>query len=372
MSEVVLYRRRITLASGTGPLMHAQALELAARGVRVSLAAARGHFKFFFSTGHWVKPVSLARAKRLAAMDRTSIFVDHSCRVPGADLCFVHNLEAPDGGRDPARAEGQAGCAAEAEYFRALRADAPIVANSSLVKDALMERYGLASERIGVCYPGYRGARFAASRRPGLRAAARRELRWGEDVPLIGLVTSGDFKKRGLDVFMAVAAAISAELPKARFLVVGSRRLPEWAERDALLARGALSYRPKHREPERWLAALDLLLYPAAFEEFGLVVTEAQALGVPVLTSRRVGASETLPEAYDPWLLPSPDAEAFAAHALRLIASPRLRSGLAEAALASVGRFEIRDYACASADMIVAAAAPFALRNGSSGRARAR
>ncbi len=35
---------------------------------------------------------------------------------------------------------------------------------------------------------------------------------------------------------------------------------------------GKLAYRPKRRDPERWFAALDLFLYPARFEEFGMVV----------------------------------------------------------------------------------------------------
>ena len=72
-------------------------------------------------------------------------------------------------------------------------------------------------------------------------------------------------------------------------------------------ARGVVRYRPKSRHPEPWFAALDLFLYPARFEEFGMVLAEAQAMGVPVLTSRRVGASECLPSAYAPWLLDGPE-----------------------------------------------------------------
>ena len=71
---------------------------------------------------------------------------------------------------------------------------------------------------------------------------------------------------------------------------------------------------PKSRTPEPWFAALDVFLYAAHFEEFGLVVNEAQAMGVPVLTSRRVGAAECLPENQREWLLEQPDFHAARFH----------------------------------------------------------
>ena len=46
--------------------------------------------------------------------------------------------------------------------------------------------------------------------------------------------------------------------------------------------------------PEKWLGALDLMLYPARYEEFGIVVVEAMAMGIPVVTSSSVGAAEIL------------------------------------------------------------------------------
>ena len=128
-------------------------------------------------------------------------------------------------------------------------------------------------------------------------------------------MTSGDFAKRGLDLFLATAPRGSRSArPDARFLVVGSKELPERrARRMRSCARGVVLYRPKSRAPERWFAALDLFLYAARFEEFGMVVAEAQAMGVPVLTSRLVGASECLPDAYARWLLDGPEPAGMAA-----------------------------------------------------------
>jgi glycosyltransferase involved in cell wall biosynthesis len=130
----------------------------------------------------------------------------------------------------------------------------------------------------------------------------------------------------------------------ARFLVVGSKRLPDEARAHALVRAGVVHYRPKSRHPEPWFAALDLFLYAARFEEFGMVIAEAQAMRVPVLTSRRVGASECLPSSYAAWLLDSPEPEVMAERAVALLADADQRARLAEAAAATVIAFDERAY----------------------------
>jgi glycosyltransferase involved in cell wall biosynthesis len=94
-------------------------------------------------------------------------------------------------------------------------------------------------------------------------------------------------------------------------------------------------------------------MYPARFEEFGMVIAEAQALGVPVLTSRRVGAAECLPEVYDQWLVDEPRADAFAAKALALLDDARVRAKLSQAALASIVRFDEQSYVRATVRTIL-------------------
>jgi glycosyltransferase involved in cell wall biosynthesis len=187
-----------------------------------------------------------------------------------------------------------------------------------------------------------------------LRSRARAALGLDAAARVVGLVTSGDFEKRGLDVFLAAAARIAKHESDARFLVVGSTSLPDWARRDALVTAGRVVYRPKDRHPERWLAALDVLLYPAPFEEFGMVVAEAQALGVPVVTSRRVGAAECLPPEYAPWMLDAPAADVFADKVTELLAEPKTRLRLAAAAAATVRNFDDSSYVRATVGAILA------------------
>jgi glycosyltransferase involved in cell wall biosynthesis len=323
-----LFLKKLDLYSGTGQLLRTQVQALRLAGVDAVLACERGGLRYFLRTGIGTKRTSVA-ALRARAGEPDALIVDHNLAIPEADAVFVHNLATEANRFLPAPDLRSA--AAEREFFQALREPTPVVANSALVKAALVEHFGLAPERVLVHRPGHEADRFAASARLELRARARRRLGWGDSAPVVGFVTSGNFRKRGLDLLLAAAERMAVAEPEARFLVVGARELPREAAQHALFASGRAAYRPKNHWPELWMAALDVFVYPARFEEFGLVVLEALSLGVPVVTSRRVGAAECLPPEYGPWLGTAPDAEEFAERALRLLRDSTVRSQLAAA-----------------------------------------
>ena len=349
--NVVLHRRSLDLASGAGQLVAAQARALEERGAAVTLACRRGALKFFLRSGRWPRHWTAAR---IAALQRSAGLrvVDHSLEIPSADVVFVHNLQS-EANRYLEREDLKTPAAAEAAFFRALRADAPIVANSELVADALARHFDLARDRIAVVYPGFDAGRFSAARLAVDRARSRRSLAVDDAVPLVGFVTSGDFGKRGLDLFFAAAEDIVRAVPHVRFLVVGSKALPEWAERHPLVTGGRVAHRPKSADPARWFAALDVFLYPARFEEFGIVVLEALACGLPVLTSRRVGAHECLPADYETWLLDAPDAAGCAANTVRLLADDAARARLGAAGRAAAARWDAAAHGRAAAALIL-------------------
>jgi glycosyltransferase involved in cell wall biosynthesis len=350
---VMLYRPTLSLMSGAGQLIEMQAQGLRAAGARVEVAAQRGTLKFWLRTGTSTRRLSTARARRFAARaGRSTLVVDHGACVPSADVTFVHNLHSM-AQTYSARADWIAYVAEEARFFRELRSDTPIVANSKLVKSGLVDHFDLSPERVIVHYPGYRSDVFAPALVAALRAQARRKLGLDSATPLVGLVTSGDFRKRGLEMFLATAAQITAAAPDVRFLVVGSKHLPEDACADPLVRSGRVAYRPKSRCPQLWMSALDVFLYPAVFEEFGMVVAEAQALGVPVLTSRLVGAAECLPDVYSEWLIDEPRSDAFAERTLALLGDSKVRNGLTAAALASVVKFDRDNYISATVRTIL-------------------
>lgn len=347
---ILLYRPSLDFASGAGQLMQMQLHALRAAGENAEIGCERGALKFWLRSGTRARRIPVHTARDAG---RERFVVDHGLCVPNAGVVFVHNL-ATEASAHLSRPDWAAQAEAERSFFRELRADALLVANSRLVADALCTRFPLAPERVVVQHPGFRAARFNPARAADLRAAARRELGIAEGVPLVGLITSGDFEKRGLDVFVGAAERITAARADTRFLVVGSKSLPAAVRANALVGTGRLLYRPKSRAPERWFAALDLFLYPALFEEFGMVVLEAQAVGLPIVTSRRVGATECLPSVYEPWLAERPLTDDLAERVLALLADAAARSGLSAAGLANAPTYDDRAYARASAETILA------------------
>ncbi len=350
--RVVLYRRSLGLGSGAAQLMLMQARGLRAAGVAVDIGGERGRLRLMLRSGRYVTRLSAAEAANLAA-SRQALVVDHDCAVRSAAVVFVHNLAAalaeylPDAVDPAALGRDQA-------FFTGLPADTPIVANSALVRAGLEKHHAIPSSHTRVLHPGFDTARFTPASRERWRDPVRRSLDCPPEAPLIGLITSGFFVKRGIGLFLEAAERILSSHRDARFVLVGSRRLPSEIENHALLRSGALAWLPKGRRPEKFFAALDVMLYPAVYEEYGMVVAEAQAMGVPVVVSPRVGAAETLPDAYRNWGLPEVDAGSFAAKCLELLDDRMLAESLSAAALATIQNFSDGRYATASADLIVA------------------
>ncbi len=214
------------------------------------------------------------------------------------------------------------------------------ICNSKLMQDDLVERYGVARERLPIIYPGYRPAQFNHADRARYRDAVRSELGCGDQV-LIGLVTSGDYRKRGLDILLEAYAGLDSSLQRAsRVLVLGKQGgTSTFLERArALGIADRFSFVAHTREPQRYFHALDVCVHPARIEEFGQSVQEAMACGVPVVTSRRVGATELLPRPLYDALPSAPDAANIRAQLAELIRRSDMRATraaqlLAEAAI---------------------------------------
>ena len=85
-----------------------------------------------------------------------------------------------------------------------------------------------------------------------------------------------------------------------------------------------------------------------------MVISAAQALGIPVVTSRRVGAAECLPGEYARWLLDAPDSAELAAKTLALLGDEQACQSLAHAGLKSVRDFDQQHYMDATVATILA------------------
>lgn len=171
-----------------------------------------------------------------------------------------------------------------------------VAVNSRMMGEDLVARYGIAPERIEISYPGYDPQQFTVERARAGRAVQREALGVAEDELLVGLVSSGNFTKRNVAGFVAMAALMEQASPgRYRFLVVGKDdAAPYQQQAQAAGVAERMIWRSTIPEVETLYGALDLFVMPAHIEEFGRVALEAMACGAPVLLNARVGSAELL------------------------------------------------------------------------------
>jgi len=223
------------------------------------------------------------------------------------------------------------------------------VANSELMACDLKTRFAIPADRIRVVRPGCDPRRFCPLSDPGRRGELRRELgrQLGEEVGrhagretgvieetlVVGLITSGDLIRRGVPLLLGAVSRLAPTVrQRLRVVVVGKDRIHPHRSRARELGLGdSVAFLPPQEHVEDLYHAIDLLVHPAHIEEFGLVVLEAMACGVPVLTSRRVGAAELLDD--DFMVMRAPDEGELATRLEQILTRPELRRRCAERAL---------------------------------------
>ncbi|MEK9145483.1 MAG: glycosyltransferase family 4 protein, partial [Elusimicrobiota bacterium] len=206
-----------------------------------------------------------------------------------------------------------------------------LIANSSLMKDELMRRFAIPEGLLSVVHPGHDPVRFRPGGRRELGLPLRRRLGIPEDALLAGFITSGDFKKRGLDIFLEALSRLSAPIKdRVHALVLGKEsRLGAWRENAVSTGLGSrLHFLPPVDKVESAYHALDVYCHPARYEEFGQSVQEAMACAVPVLTSRRVGACELFGPLASSLLADAPEAGDLARNLERVLVDEGLRAKL--------------------------------------------
>jgi UDP-glucose:(heptosyl)LPS alpha-1,3-glucosyltransferase len=207
------------------------------------------------------------------------------------------------------------------------------IANSRLMQRELTARYGIPESRIRVVHPGSDPARFNMEGRARHRETVRRELGIDASTVVAGLITSGDFRKRGVDIAIDAFSELPASIRGQAILLIAGRESRLEKYRQLAAARGLagqIRFLPPTSQVDRYYHALDLYIHPARFEEFGLTVQEAMACGLPVIASRQVGAMELLPQAARDSLPLQLDAAELAARMLRLIEDEKLRDQWSE------------------------------------------
>jgi glycosyltransferase involved in cell wall biosynthesis len=277
-------------------------------------------------------------ARLLAVEGGRTVVNGGNCRV--GDVNWVHYVHAaydPVQGGGPLRRLKRAW-----DHRRALRTERQvltqarlIIANSQRTRADLVERLGLAPERIRVVYYGVDPEQFRPAD-PERKALLRQRFGWPLNRTIVVFVGALGDRRKGFDTLFA-AWLLLCRVPDwtAELVVVGAGgELPAWRRRTLDAGLGErIRFLGFRRDVPDLLAAADLLVAPTRYEAYGLNVQEALCCAIPALVGRTAGVAERFPKELAPLLLDDPTTPADLADRLRNFAAApeRLR--------AEVGKF---------------------------------
>jgi UDP-glucose:(heptosyl)LPS alpha-1,3-glucosyltransferase len=200
-----------------------------------------------------------------------------------------------------------------------------IIAISDLVKNDIIDNYGVRESEIEVIYNGVDLERFHPRNRAPYRARIREEFSIGSGEAVALFVGSG-FERKGVRFLLEALDLVPEPLT---VLIVGKGR--KIRHEDTHNNKRVLFLGPR-RDIHMFYAAADMFVFPALYEPFGNVHLEALASGLPVITTAATGGSEILKHGEDGFVVPAPEDTAAIAGAISRLIQGETRERMSEAA----------------------------------------
>ena len=176
----------------------------------------------------------------------------------------------------------------EREYFTHHRPRAVLCTSLREVED-LQTWYRVDPDVLHVVPNGYDPSRFNAPA-AGVRAVMRSRLGISPDEVSL-LFVANELHRKGLAVLLDAVARVGDERRLRIDLVGRTPPAPFRGQIERLGLADRVHWHGATAEVEHYMAAGDLLVLPTQYEPFGLVIVEALASGLPVITTTLAGAA---------------------------------------------------------------------------------
>jgi len=210
-----------------------------------------------------------------------------------------------------------------------------IIANSEVIRRNLIATHPISEDKVSVIHLGidleiYNPKRFN-------RSEIRGGLGIGSEELVIGIV--GRLQRcKGYLEFLHMAKGVLKFHSNLKFLMVGGPSRGEEREaREILQKVDELGLGEKtivtgyRKDVPMLMRAMDIFVFPSHAEAFGLVLIEAMAMGLPVVSSNCDGVLDIVEDGATGVLVPPKNVEGLTQAVLHLIQNPDLRRSLGEA-----------------------------------------
>jgi UDP-glucose:(heptosyl)LPS alpha-1,3-glucosyltransferase len=192
--------------------------------------------------------------------------------------------------------------------------------------------HGVEPDRIRLVYNGVDCERFSPERCRPHRDAARRRLGLAHDT-VAALIVAHNFRLKGVTTLLRAMRRLRSVGRDVRLVIVGGKHIDSWQRQVARCGLGEqVVFAGRVEDPLPYYAAADCYVHPTYYDPCSLVVLEAAACGLPLITSRYNGASEMFVEGEDVLLIDDPADDNALAAAMRTLLDDAMRQRLGAAA----------------------------------------
>ncbi len=175
-----------------------------------------------------------------------------------------------------------------------------VIAISQLVKDNIIEHYGVESKDIEVIYNGVDLERFDPKNKDLYKGEIRKLYNVSNDEFVVLFVGSG-FERKGVEYLLK---AVEMVYEPVTVFVVGKGSKKKFKH---LIKKQRVIFCGPQKEIYKFYAASDIFVFPTIYEPFGNVHLEALASGLPVITTRMSGASEIIRDKIHGFVIDNPE-----------------------------------------------------------------
>jgi UDP-glucose:(heptosyl)LPS alpha-1,3-glucosyltransferase len=216
------------------------------------------------------------------------------------------------------------------------------VAVSRMVLGHMKRYHGVGDDRVTVIPNAIDESRVDAADRESARSSFRSRLGVRES-DAVGLFVAHNYRLKGLDPLLRAMALQSSATNVHLAVCGGGDPAPYRRMARRLSLEGRVHFPGYLPDVGAGYQGSDFLVLPSYYDPCSLVVFEALAAGLPVITTRRNGAGEAIEEGREGFIVDRPDDINAVARALDAMGDPIARHAMATAAR-ELGREQTFDH----------------------------